>query len=58
MDYIWIVPVIVTVIMIVLTILYFKCKEDPYNVYMYITESPSHRVTTDIDPNRDYKRGF
>ena len=53
MDYIWIVPVIVTVIMIVLTILYFKCKEDPYNVYMYITEF-GPRVTTYNDPNRDY----
>ena len=40
--------------MIVLTILYFKCKEDPYNVYMYITESASHRVTKRINPNRDY----
>lgn len=57
MDYIWIVAaVIVPVIVIVLTILYFKCKEDPYNtyMYMYIPESASHRVTTDIDPNRDY----
>ena len=50
MDYILIVAAaIVTVIVIVLTILYFKCKEDPYNAYMYITESPSHRVTKQID---------
>ena len=47
MDYIWIVAVIVTV----LTILYFKYKED---VYMYITEFAIRRVTKRIDPNREY----
>ena len=51
MDYILIVA---AVIVISLTIIYFNCKELPYNVYMYITESASHRVTTYIDPNRDY----
>ena len=55
MECIWIAVVIVAV---VLTILCYKCKnaqqkrsQDP-NVYMWTPESP--RVTTDIDPNRDY----
>ena len=48
----WIVAVIVTVIVIVLTILYFKCKKDP-NIYMYITEFGA-RVTKPIDPNKDH----
>ena len=47
----WIVAVIVTVIVIVLTILYYKCKKDS-NIYKYLTEGP--RVTTYIDPNKDY----
>ena len=44
----WIVAVIVTVIVIVLTILYFKCKKDP-NIYMYITEEGPR-----VDSNKDH----
>ena len=50
----WIVAVIVTVIVIVLTILYYKCKKDS-NIYKYITEEgPRFRVIKPIDPKKDY----